>query len=207
MTGTKKNLTCTEAFSLLVLLAAVFFLYALAFVGPIDHAARTSSSLCRYKVACVAVDGLGGITAHLGLDFAVGPLKWPAIPFPARDLGRELGESSQRPGGRLGRPPVGHGAHTGPTPSHFSTKGTRRIFRETKGPFSGSATSFPLWLRPAKAAYVRVGTKSGVWCPERANGDRSDTGSGRSAQAVLIWGWAAALTSLPRFHENKRPVT
>ena len=42
MIGRKHNLSWTEAFSLLVLLTAVFSLYALAFLGPVGHAARTS---------------------------------------------------------------------------------------------------------------------------------------------------------------------
>lgn len=42
MMGKKQNLTWTEGLSLGILLTAVFLLYALAFVAPIDHSTRTS---------------------------------------------------------------------------------------------------------------------------------------------------------------------
>ena len=68
MTGTKQNLTWTEAFSLLVLLVAVFFLYALAFVGPIDHAARTSLA------ALPSETSAKGRTASI-LDYDIGDIR------------------------------------------------------------------------------------------------------------------------------------
>ena len=84
----------------------------------------------------MALFGLAGLRSkRRGADIKGAPVTAPTM-APAAEAG-----------GRLGRPPVGHGARRAPSPAPLKTKGTRRNFRETKMAFSGmglSASATPL---------------------------------------------------------------